>query len=340
MNKKLLKEELKRFNAIINYDPSKPNIYEQNMTYTWDSDTESDTVVSTEPYGTSYVEPNTITIEKIIDNNNNVETIKRGDEGYGVEQIQKILKEKGYTIETSGVFDFKTENVVKEFQRDRNIKVDGIVGIETSEELMSDDEEVVKTEKVGETPLTDDLILDIVYKVISNKGSSKKYNTITDKLQNTTRVGILDFAKGGLSSLYKVMDTEKYFGKSTDEMIDSIPQYNGKELSDPNWEKGMREFLNSSESESVQDRATLLYHKPKIEHITNGEELTPREYAIIISISNTSNSILKKLNRKYEGDFEKMMGDYCSKKCRTRCRILNKYYPHNDDNLEYIYKGC
>lgn len=340
MKNKNLNEEINRIKSLFNDDRLYGNLCEQDMTYTWDSDTESDTVVSTEPYGSSYTEPNTITIEKIIDNNNNREMIRRGDEGYGVEEVQKILKEKGYNIETSGVFDYKTENVVKEFQRDRNIKVDGIVGIETSEELMSDNEDVVKTQKVGKTPLTDDLILDIVHKVISNKGSSKNYNTITDKLHNTTRVGILDFAKGGLSSLYSVMDTEKYFGKSYNEMIDSIKVYNGKELSDPNWEKGMREFLNSSESESVQDEATLLYHKPKIEHITNGEELTPREYAIIISISNTSNSKLKKLNRKYNGDFEKMMGEYCSNKCRTRCRVLNDYYPTTNNNLDYVYRGC
>lgn len=340
MKNKNLNEQINRIKSLFTEERLYGNLCEQDMTYTWDSDTESDTVVSTEPYGTSYVEPNTITIEKIIDNNNNREMIRRGDEGYGVEEVQKILKEKGYNIETSGVFDYKTENVVKEFQRDRNIKVDGIVGIETSEELMSDDEEVVKTEKVGKKPLTDDLIIDINNKIISNKGVSKDYDDLFLDTNDYTAVGILHFTKGGLENLYTVMDTEKYFDKTTEEMVDSIPQYKGKEYYDDEWRENMEEFLNSDESEEVQNKAVVKYHKEKIEGITKGEPHTPREYAIIMSISNSSPVLLKNLDEKYYGDYEKMMGDYCSNRCRTRCRVLNDYYPPTNNNLDYIYTGC
>lgn len=340
MKNKNLNEQINRIKSLFTEERLYGNLCEQDMTYTWDSDTESDTVFSTEPYGTSYVEPNTITIEKIIDNNNNREMIRRGDEGYGVEEVQKILKEKGYNIETSGVFDYKTENVVKEFQRDRNIKVDGIVGIETSKELMSDDEEVVKTKKVGKKPLTDDLIIDINNKIISNKGVSKDYDDLFLDTNDYTAVGILHFTKGGLEDLYTVMDTEKYFDKTTEEMVDSIPEYKGKEYYDDEWRENMEEFLNSDESEEVQNKAVVKYHKEKIEDITKGEPHTPREYAIIMSISNSSPVLLKNLDEKYYGDYEKMMGEYCSNRCRTRCRVLNDYYPPTDDNLDYVYTGC
>lgn len=342
MKNKNLNEQIDRIKSLFTEERLYGNLCEQDMTYTWDSDTESDTVVSTEPYGTSYVEPNTITIEKIIDNNNNREMIRRGDEGYGVEELQKILKEKGYNIETSGVFDYKTENVVKEFQRDRNIKVDGIVGIETSEELMSDDEvEVIeKTDNIGKKPLTDDLIVDINNKIISNKGVSKDYDDLFLDTNDYTAVGILHFTRGGLEDLYNVMDTEKYFDKTTEEMVDSIPQYKGKEYYDDEWRENMEEFLNSDESEEVQNKAVVKYHKEKIEDITKGEPHTPREYAIIMSISNSSPVLLKNLDEKHYGNYEKMMGEYCSNRCRTRCRVLNDYYPPTDDNLDYVFTGC
>ena len=345
MKNKNLNEQIDRIKSLFTEERLYGNLCEQDMTYTWDSDTESDTVVSTEPYGTSYTEPNTITIEKIIDNNNNREMIRRGDEGYGVEEVQKILKEKGYNIETSGVFDFKTENVVKEFQIDRNIKVDGIVGIETSKELMSDDKDVEnvdveKTNNIGKKPLTDDLIVDINDKIISNKGASKDYDDLFIDTNGYTAVGILHFTRGGLEDLYNVMDTVKYFGKTPNEMIGTIDNYEGKEYYDDEWRESMEEFLNSDESKEVQDKAIVEYHKEKIEKITEGKPHTPREYAIIMSISNSSPVLLKNLDEKHNGDFEKMMGEYCSNKCRTRCRVLNDYYPPTDDNLDYVFTGC
>jgi len=123
-------------------------------------------------------------------------------------------------------------------------------------------------------------------------------------------------------------------------MIDSIPEYKGKEYYDDEWRESMEEFLNSDESKEVQDKAIVEYHKEKIEKITEGKPHTPREYAIIMSISNSSPVLLKNLDEKHNGDFEKMMGEYCSNKCRTRCRVLNDYYPPTDDNLDYVFTGC
>lgn len=338
---KNLNEELNRMKSLFTEERLYGNLSEQ--TYTWDDggDTVSNNnVVTTEPHNTSYLTPNTKTIKKIIDNNNNSEVFKKGDEGYGVKEIKNYLKEYGYDIDLSESFDNKMENIVKEFQRDRNIKVDGIVGIETSLELVKEKKDKKNIKHKNVVPLTDDIIIDITNKIISNMGKSKKYETLTNKLHNITRVGILDFAKGGLSHLYKAMDTEKYFGKSEEEMINSIKVYDGKELEDEEWKKNMKKFLSSNENKEVQNKAVLLYHIPKIKKIIGNKEMTIREYAIIMSISNTSNSLLKNLNKKYKGNFENMMEEYCSKKCRTRCRILNDYYPNTNQDKDFVYKGC
>lgn len=60
--------------------------------------------------------------------------IRRGDRGKDVEAIQRTLKNFGYDIGRSGVdgiFGERTEQAVKDFQRDEQISVDGIVGPKT-----------------------------------------------------------------------------------------------------------------------------------------------------------------------------------------------------------------
>ena len=60
------------------------------------------------------------------------------------------------------------------------------------------------------------------------------------------------------------MDTQKYFGKSEDEMIATIKTYSGDEMKDSSWKNGMLRFLKSSESESVQNRAATKKFKNRI----------------------------------------------------------------------------
>jgi len=76
------------------------------------------------------------TIDNIIKNNDNRVVIAIGSVGKGVEEIQQILKDNGYNIgDISGQYDSKTKKAVIEFQKDNKLKVDGIVGIETSKKL-------------------------------------------------------------------------------------------------------------------------------------------------------------------------------------------------------------
>lgn len=58
-----------------------------------------------------------------------------GDQGADVERLQGELFKLGYQIEVNGVFDQVTENVVKKFQQDKNLNVDGVVGAQTGQQI-------------------------------------------------------------------------------------------------------------------------------------------------------------------------------------------------------------
>ena len=100
---------------------------------------------------------NDLTIDDIIENGDNSELLSIGSEGKGVEMIQKILKDLNYFDNLSadvinGVYDFNTASQIKKFQKDRKLNmIDGIVGIETSTALKSENlneqEEEIQTVK-------------------------------------------------------------------------------------------------------------------------------------------------------------------------------------------------
>jgi len=60
-------------------------------------------------------------------------TLKLGDEGIFVNNLQTILNMLGYleTAQITSVFDFPTEHAVKSFQSDWGLRIDGIVGEQT-----------------------------------------------------------------------------------------------------------------------------------------------------------------------------------------------------------------
>lgn len=65
-------------------------------------------------------------------------TLKKGNRGGNVKELQKILINKGYNIGDYGVdgdFGDATEAAVKEFQRDHELVIDGIVGKKTWEKI-------------------------------------------------------------------------------------------------------------------------------------------------------------------------------------------------------------
>lgn len=60
---------------------------------------------------------------------------KRGDKGDDVKYIQERLVKHGANIRIDGDFGLKTESAVKDFQKKKKLKVDGIVGPNTIKEL-------------------------------------------------------------------------------------------------------------------------------------------------------------------------------------------------------------
>ncbi|WP_371357281.1 peptidoglycan-binding protein [Hydrocoleum sp. CS-953] len=61
----------------------------------------------------------------------------RGSRGDDVKRLQIILNEMGYSLVGDGIFGSNTEAVVKEFQKNSRLEVDGIVGSLTWYALMS-----------------------------------------------------------------------------------------------------------------------------------------------------------------------------------------------------------
>jgi len=105
-----------------------------------------------------------LTIDDIIDNGDNSELLSRGSRGKGVEEIQRILKDKGYDLGDNGengdgidgIYGPLTVKAVTKFQEDENLNlIDGIVGIETSTALRGGRLFEQEEEKIDDTKKAD-----------------------------------------------------------------------------------------------------------------------------------------------------------------------------------------
>ena len=59
------------------------------------------------------------------------DSVRLGDTGPGVEQIQASLKAAGYDLQPDGIFGPVTDTAVRDFQQKNNLAVDGVVGPKT-----------------------------------------------------------------------------------------------------------------------------------------------------------------------------------------------------------------
>ena len=64
-------------------------------------------------------------------------SVKNGDSGSGVEQIQRALNAYGYKLGVDGKFGNVTETAVRDFQKKNGLGVDGIVGPKTWAKLQT-----------------------------------------------------------------------------------------------------------------------------------------------------------------------------------------------------------
>lgn len=67
-----------------------------------------------------------------VQDDSNIPTLRRGNEGDEVADLQMLLNSKyGYDLDVDGIFGKATENVVKDFQKKHGLTVDGVVGPKT-----------------------------------------------------------------------------------------------------------------------------------------------------------------------------------------------------------------
>jgi hypothetical protein len=62
-------------------------------------------------------------------------SIKNGDKGDAVREVERLLVQQGYNLKEDSLFDANTEQAVKSFQRDKGLVIDGIVGEKTLQTL-------------------------------------------------------------------------------------------------------------------------------------------------------------------------------------------------------------
>jgi hypothetical protein len=144
-----------------------------------------------------------------------------------------------------------------------------------------------------------DLPATVLNKVIAREGKSKRYTDLLPLDGGT--VGIANFARGGLAGLYREMDTQKYFGRSADEMISSYSakcRPPGKAGNDTGWgcysktwwRNGMARFLANPESVEIQNHAWLAMMRPVIEVALTHGWTDRRSLAIALGIANSLGS--------------------------------------------------
>lgn len=190
------------------------------------------------------------------------------------------------------------------------------------------------------------LIKEILTKIISNNGKSKKYTDVLPLDGGT--VGIAHFAVGGLAELYREMDTQKYFGKSVQEMIANYSKDcrpSGRKGNDTGWgcyskafwRTGMQNFVNSNSSQSIQDKAWTIKMQSTISVAIQRGWNTSREIAIALGISNSlGEGGFKNLAQKNGWDAEKTLRAYASTAHRKRREnLINQNFPSVSKNISF-----
>lgn len=69
-----------------------------------------------------------------------MQTLRKGDTGASVKELQRRLNENGFSLAVDGVFGTKTYNAVRMFQSKHDLTVDGVVGQKTWQALGGTDE--------------------------------------------------------------------------------------------------------------------------------------------------------------------------------------------------------
>lgn len=85
----------------------------------------------------------------LIDIESGESTLSWGVSGNSVTEIQKLLKEKGYDVESNGIFDWDTESMIYYFQGKNGLNQNGVVDDQTLLKLKTKEESTNCTEKIN-----------------------------------------------------------------------------------------------------------------------------------------------------------------------------------------------
>lgn len=161
---------------------------------------------------------------------------------------------------------------------------------------------------------------EILWKVLARNGKSKNYTQVF-ALDGGT-VGIANFAVGGLANLYKLMDTQKYFSRSREDMVANYSnkcrpgKHRGNDTgwgcySEKWWRDGMVQFVHSPESQDIQNQAWLAQMRPTIELALQHGWKDDRSLAIATGVANSvGRSGFSTLAAKYDWRPEQVLSGY------------------------------
>ncbi len=173
---------------------------------------------------------------------------------------------------------------------------------------------------------------DILWNVIAAQGKGKNFTDIIPLDGGT--VGIAHFAVGGLAGLYNAMDTQYYFGKSKQEMVDKYStacrsnNCYGMEF----WQTGMRKFVDDlNYAKNVQLKAwDQSKGIPVSNLIASHGWNTNRELAIALGITNSmGQGGFTNLAKNNGWDAEATLNAYVGTNAHRQRRkdLIDKFYP-------------
>ncbi|MBY5637724.1 hypothetical protein HFO39_23640 [Rhizobium leguminosarum] len=181
---------------------------------------------------------------------------------------------------------------------------------------------------------------EILWKVLARNGKSKTYTQVF-ALDGGT-VGIANFAVGGLASLYRLMDTEKYFGRSREDMVRNYSsscrpgKHRGNDTgwgcyAQKWWRDGMIRFVHSPESHGIQNQAWLEQMRPTIELALEHGWRDSRGLAIATGVANSVGSTgFKSLALRYGWRPEQVLSGYVGNDAHRKRRrdAIDAAFPH------------
>lgn len=112
--------------------------------------------------------------------------LSMGDKGKDIEALQETLVSLGYFVEVDGDFGPATQRAVRNFQHDRGLKVDGLVGADTIAELKRAKPAPVDTDRAT---ATGDELLEKGSSTVRRARQGKLTNVVTGGLASVGAVG-------------------------------------------------------------------------------------------------------------------------------------------------------